>query len=233
MRGIVLALLVINIAVAAYFQFFAPAVLAEAPQKYVAPVGNYKRLAILSEQELLALSDAAESDLLPQEPALPPVCTLVGPFPRLLDAENLFERLEALDVLSEIKNVTVSGDAGYWLHLSPQISRKEALSLLRELQQKNVDSYIIPSGNLENGISLGVFSNQDRANSMQESIRQLGYDPKIAEVNRDQQEVWLFLPQGEAAKLTENRWVELLSVQDSLQKRQNLCSDVASLSNFQ
>ena len=230
MRGIVFSLLLANLGVFAYFQFFAP-VVASTPQVQAPPVGNHQSLAILSEQQLAERGLRVAS--LPPKPDTPPVCTLVGPFEKLLNAEYFVERLSALSVLSEIKRLTVAGDKGFWLHLSPLVSRKEALSLLRELQQKQVDSYIIPSGELANGISLGMFSDRSRAQDMEASIKRLGYNPEIAEVSRDQQEIWLYLPQGEAAKLAENRWLELLSAEESLQKRQNLCSDVASLSNFQ
>jgi len=232
MRAIVFSLLFVNLGVLAYFQFFSPIVAASIAEP-VAPEGNYQRLAILSDQELSVLVQQAPQKARQTVAVVPPVCTLVGPFPQLLSAEYFVENLLALNVVSEIKSLTVSGDAGYWLHLQPQVSRKEALGLLRELQQKSVDSYIIPSGDLANGISLGMFSDRSRAVGMQESIKQLGYNPQITEISRDQQEVWLYLPQGEAAKITDNRWVDLLSVEESLEKRQNLCSDVASLSNFQ
>ena len=226
MRGIVLSLLLVNIGVFAYFQFFTSAVASAPPVSSPTLVGDYQRLTLLSEQELAARTD--ETIQAPVAQSEPAVCTLVGPFPELLAAEYFVERLSALSVLSSIQNLTVSGDPGYWLHLQPLVSRKEALSLLRGLQQKNVDSYIIPSGDLANGISLGMFSDRSRASAMQSSIKQLGYDPKILEVGRDQTEIWLYLPQGEAAKIADNRWIELLSAEESLEKRQNLCSDVAS-----
>jgi len=87
---------------------------------------------------------------------------------------------------------------------------------------------VIPTGNLKNGISLGMFSQQERAENVKESILELGYEPEILAEPREQREVWVFLPQGESLKISDERWSELLSGKELLEKRQILCSDVAS-----
>jgi cell division septation protein DedD len=156
------------------------------------------------------------------------ICTLVGAFDRLLKAEYFVERLSALGLSSEIKNIAVEIETWYWLYLPPEASRKEALRRLSEVQQRGIESYVIPSGNLANAISLGTFSKKDLALAMRDTVIKQGYQPEISEVPREQKEIWVFLPQGEASKISAERWAELLSSQDYLQKRQNLCSDVAS-----
>ena len=161
-----------------------------------------------------------------------PLCSLVGEFTTLLKAEYFLERLMALGLQAEIKSLVVSSKVSFWLYLPPEASRKEALRRLSELKRQGVDSYVIPKGNLANGISIGLYSRKDRAELVKDSIVKLGYTPKVEAIARDKKEIWVFLPEGEASKISPERWSELLSGKDLLQKRQNLCSDVASGSNF-
>jgi hypothetical protein len=57
-----------------------------------------------------------------------------------------------------------------------------------KFQAKNIDSYIIPSGELANGISFGMFNDQSAAQSRLEEIRMQGYQPKLREVERTHSE---------------------------------------------
>ena len=154
------------------------------------------------------------------------LCTLIGPFPSLLRAEYFNERLAALDVMANIKELTVSTGSNYWVYLKPEISRKDALRRLSELQKKGIDSYIIPRGNLANGISLGIYTNQTLAVTMRDRTKEMGYAPEIIETPRQQQQIWIFLTTREASVLNEETWLNLLSNEDSLEKRKNICSEL-------
>lgn len=246
MRWIVTSLVVMNILTFAYFQLFvdsspsgeqAASVAGTLPES-VQPIilfsekpgrGSISAVRVAPELEGVgAESSQIVESVVPDQP----LCTLVGSFKRLLKAEYFSERLVALGLHAEVRHVVVASEPGYWLHLPPEVSRKEALRRLRELQSRKIDSYIIPSGNLENGISLGMFSNKEHADTMLARIQKQGYQPQIASVPREQKEIWVFLPEGEAAKLRYERWAELLSSENYLQKRQNLCTDVASSQKF-
>jgi hypothetical protein len=171
---------------------------------------------------------------LPKQPASVGVpisrslCTLVGSFSGQAKAEYFVRRLASLGAKAEVKNLLVSTTVGFWLHLPPLSSRKELFLRLSELKRQGVDSYVIPDGDLANGISLGMFSEAERAENLQNKMISLGYHPKIAEVPREKRELWVFLLQAEATKIDHERWSKLLSGKELLQKQQNLCSDVAS-----
>jgi len=156
------------------------------------------------------------------------LCSLVGAFPNVVLAETFSQKLSGLGVKSKVKNLLVSSTVGYWLHLPPLSSRKEVLRRLRELQRQGVDSYVIPDGDLQNGISLGMFSEKQRAEELKKDIQGLGYRPEVLSVPRERRELWVFLEQSEADKISSERWLTLLSGKDLLQKQQNSCSDVAS-----
>lgn len=237
MRWIVASLVVLNIAVFVYFQLFAKKESSDSIVKPAVPVlGSIESVVLLSEvkgsvpvESIKVESPTVRPEMLPKPFEIDePLCTLVGSFKRLLKAEYFVERLQSLGLSAEVKNLVVDSQPGYWLHLPPEKSRKEALRRLSELQRRGIDSYVIPSGNLANGISLGMFSSKERADSMMSSVSAQGYKPQIVDVPREQKEIWAFLPQGEAAKLSDERWSELLSSEEYIQKRQNVCSDVAS-----
>lgn len=156
------------------------------------------------------------------------MCMRVGAFSSMADANDFVEKLSEGGVKSTVKNVLVSTTVGFWLHLPPLPSSKELRRRLAELQRQGVDSYAIPDGELANGVSLGMFSEQQRAESLQKSISQLGYRPKIAEVPREKRELWVFLLKGEEQKVSDEMWFKWLSVNNLPKKQEILCSDVAS-----
>ncbi|MGH1374247.1 MAG: hypothetical protein ACRBBW_19570 [Cellvibrionaceae bacterium] len=164
------------------------------------------------------------------EPVVPeqPMCTYVGPFKALLPAEYFVEHLSALEVLAEVQRVEVPGTPSFWVHQQPQSSRKEALRRLHELQAKNIDSYVIPKGDLENGISFGLYNKLESAERRLERIQAKGYQAEIRRVDRTFEEVWVSLAVAEAEKVGQELWFELMNREDGLEKRQNFCPDVAS-----
>lgn len=234
MRWIVISLLVVNVGVFIYAQFFlAKEKNVEQSSDVIASNsnGSQESIKLLIEarslnadiQSIAAVPDASSVKSVRQS-----LCTLVGPFPKLLNAEYFLEQLQSLNVNAEIRSIVVVSEPGFWLHLSPEKSRKEALRRLSELQARGIDSYVIPNGDLANGISLGMFSDEEGAKAMAKNIQEQGYKPKIVGVPREQKELWVFLPEGEAPKIGDEKWLKLISAEDLLQKRQNVCTDLAS-----
>jgi hypothetical protein len=162
------------------------------------------------------------------EPATPPLCTLVGPFAELLKAEYFQERLAALDVLATVQELEVPGEVSYWIYLPPRESRKQAFNEFRELQAKGIDSYVIPKGELANGISFGMFSQPNLAKSRLEDMRSRGYAAELKEVARTYKEIWAVVAAAEAAKLAPESWLQVMASEDNLERRQNFCPPVAS-----
>lgn len=157
-----------------------------------------------------------------------PLCTLVGPFPELLKAEYLVEHLAALDVSARIQDIEIPGEQSYWVYLPPRDSRKQAFNQLRELQAKGIDSYVIPKGELANGISFGMFSQADLAASRLEDMRGRGYAAELKEITRSYRETWVVVPAGQAGRLSPESWQQMLADGGDLERRQNFCPPVAS-----
>jgi len=157
-----------------------------------------------------------------------PICTLVGPFADLLKGEQLLQRMRALEFEGSMRELEMPGEKGFWVYLIPEISQKAALRRLHELQAKNIDSFVIPSGDLTNGISLGMFNKSDEAEKAAKILIDQGYAVEIKPVERSYQESWVVINAQEAQKISAELWFQLLDGLPDLQHRQNFCPGVAS-----
>jgi hypothetical protein len=128
-------------------------------------------------------------------------CYSVGPFKDENDAKFLGIRAEALGFSSEMRSLATGGSIEHWVHIPPLSNRQQSLQLLRELQGRGIDSYIITQGELAEGISLGLFRNQTSAEKLTEKMRGMDYNVIIKEVLRGEKELWLEFPQ--VTQLTE------------------------------
>ncbi len=63
----------------------------------------------------------------------------------------------------------------FWVYLAPQESREEALATIRTFQNKGVSDYrLIVKGNLQNAISMGLFSSQASVNKRLSELKKKG-----------------------------------------------------------
>lgn len=160
------------------------------------------------------------------------LCEMVGPFKDRQQALDFVERLAAMDVDAEVKEVELPAGSRYQIYLPPEESHKAALRKLTELQAKQVDSYIIPKGELENGISLGMFSKKNLAEQRLRDMRGIGLVPEMNIIERTYWELWVMLAPGEGGKLSKLTWSRAMEGINNLERRQNFCLDVASKDNF-
>ena len=113
------------------------------------------------ELPIAAEKDAVVSD---EEDVKQPVCYQLGPFPEKSDAENIASGLAAYRLASKIIKTTSVKVSGYWAMLPAQGSVKESNKLIKELKEKGlVDVRRFVTGEFENAISLGLFSNENNA----------------------------------------------------------------------
>jgi hypothetical protein len=125
-------------------------------------------------------------------------CYSVGPFKDESDARFLGIRAEALGFDSQMRSLATGGSVEHWVHIPPLANRQQSLQLLRELQSRGVDSYIITQGDLAEGISLGLFRNKQSAAGLAKKMQVMDYKVVIKEVLRGEKELWLELPQVSA-----------------------------------
>lgn len=130
-------------------------------------------------------------------------CYAAGPFVDEIDARHLQARSSALNFTATLFSLEKSSDrpSEHWVHIPPRSSREAAMRLLRELQGRNIDSYIITQGELADGISLGLFRVEASAKKVQSDMQALGYPVEIRVVNDMQREYWVEIK--ESAQLNE------------------------------
>ena len=63
----------------------------------------------------------------------------------------------------------------FWVYLAPQESREEAMATIRTFENKGVSDYrLIVKGNLQNAISMGLFSSQASVNKRLSELKKKG-----------------------------------------------------------
>jgi hypothetical protein len=231
MRLIFIVLLVANIAFFG-FQVFGRADTVT-PKPKADAVRQFGNLQTLAERNKKAgtprsQSEAVGSAQVSSAASTEPLCQLVGPFGELLRAEYLVERLAALEVPASIRNLEVADGRVFWVYLKPEMSEKEALRRLYEVQAKSIESYIISSGELANGISLGQFSDDEAAKNQQAKVRELGYAAEIKEVPKTRNEIWVDVKEQSGRKINADQWANLLKEEKAVERRENYCLGVAN-----
>ncbi|ASP37485.1 hypothetical protein CHH28_01815 [Bacterioplanes sanyensis] len=160
-----------------------------------------------AEQRLQLVNEARTRLAQRQQPVAPVVskprlCQVAGPFmdqQRLNDARA---RAVAVGLQTRVKRISAPSaePTEYWVHVPPQANRQQARKVLRELQSRRIDSYIITQGELADGVSLGLFRNQSSAENLQNQVRALGIDVRIQVVSDTQDELWLELNEADIAE---------------------------------
>ena len=174
--------------------------------------------------ELAPLASSPTSGA-PQDEQL--ACELLGPFIEARLGNAVLGRVRDQGYVAESLRREVRGTSDYWVYYPPLPTRKEALRQLKELQARNIDSYVITQGELVNGISLGLFTQRASAEGLRGRMTELGYRVEIQEVSRSHQEFWVSLVYPEAAPPgggAGEMWGRLMADFPLMQRRTTSCA---------
>lgn len=133
----------------------------------------------------------------PNEPtpvtALPQTqgCIVLGGFVDQAVTEQVAGLLSGHGIASKLHTVETQGESSYLVYLPPFASHAEALTKLRELKAKAIDSFIIADGERVNGISLGVFAKEESAKKLQSQLSDKGYNTSLTNTARVSQQYTL------------------------------------------
>ena len=250
LRWVVLVLLLCNSIYFAWQRYLAPSAVA-VPISAVEPLGE--RVDLLSEGRTQAVTTTAQSVVVEPAPlpathsqSAPPVaaqpavagvpaeapaalvCQMIGPFREKISARQVHDRLAAVPIQSDLYQINVPTKPVFWVYLGPMHSRQEAQDQHRQLLGKNIESFIITEGPLLNGVSLGVFSLPESAQSMLRQRREQGYDAKLREVPRTTPEMWLVLHASESGHLSDAIWARAHVGIDGVERRKSRCDVIAT-----
>lgn len=156
------------------------------------------------------------------------VCLFLGSFDERARALALEQRLLSLDMQSSVMAVDAAGGIDYWVYLAPLASRQASVRQLKELQARKVDSYLIGTGDLANGISLGIFPRLDSAESVMFRLRSAGYEPLLRELPRAHQAFWVRISPESRRLVDEDMLQRLAHDFQGLEHRLMPCQGVAT-----
>lgn len=155
-------------------------------------------------------------------------CILLGPFAERALVDTLKADLGMLGYVADVLEQEVSKAPAYQVYVDEFREGYNAAGQVKLFSQVGVDSYVIATGDLAGLISVGVFRNIDSAQRMEKIMRKKGYQTKMAEIERHDDDFWL---QVKAAYIVENKkkiadFLRLKSRQSEM--RQFFCKSVAS-----
>lgn len=119
------------------------------------------------------------------------MCVSVGPYEAESDGRVLVKNLDVEGFKSKVEALELSRDEQYWVLMPPVDSRKAAMGMLKNLQAKRIDSYLVSSGEMKNAISLGLFNKEQSAKGVLASVREAGFAAELRTKERIQSEYWV------------------------------------------
>jgi hypothetical protein len=128
-------------------------------------------------------------------------CTSVGPFADLADASHAQAALRAAEF--EPRQRLEQGElwVGYWVSVQNLVSREDAEDAVKMLSDSGItDVYLMPGTDPANVLSLGVFSDYQRAQRRADEIRALGLEPRIDDRKRAGTVYWIDVDLPEPGK---------------------------------
>lgn len=204
MRWILISLLVLNLAYLGY-EFSTPQITPQETSVQVEVLTGVPRIALLSE-----VKNKIPKAGLPKKNH-DQLCWAVGPFPVELDAKHLVSRMLAIDIQADIKPQSVVVKKEFWVYLPPLANKNQAIRKLKELQKRKIDSFVITEGELANGISLGLFSQQESVDRLIADLEKKKVKVSIKEIERSRDEFFVLTPIDERNLLDESTRKRLLN----------------------
>lgn len=205
MRWIFISLVVLNLAYLGY-QFTQPKKVEQQQAVDVEVATGVASIPLLSEVKGVKSRPSAGKS----KSSVNSLCWAVGPYKIELDAKHLYARMTALDLKAQIKPQSILVKEEFWVYLPPLPNKKQAVRKLKELQKRKVDSFVVTEGELANGISLGLFSQQESVDRLLASLKKKKITPKVKNLKRTRDQYWVTTPVDQQFSLDEKTQKRLL-----------------------
>ncbi len=130
----------------------------------------------------------------PREEPQPPsaACLSVGPFGAAQTGEDVLARVRGLGSEAELRSAIEEVFLGHWVQIRNIPSREEANRQVAVLQEAGFeDAYPMPEDDGERTISLGLFSDEERAERLRAQAAELGLNPEVVPQTREATTWWV------------------------------------------
>lgn len=132
------------------------------------------------------------------EPVSDASCISIGPFADLPQAAQAQAALRGAEYEPEQRVDEGELWVGYWVSVQDFATRADAEAALETLKANGIsDVYLMPGTDPNHILSLGVFSDQQRAQRRADQVRALGFAPRIDDRTRTGAVYWLDVPLSE------------------------------------
>jgi hypothetical protein len=146
-----------------------------------------------ADTELPADEQAAPAPRQPAPEAAPAaVCLSVGPFGSVEAGEDVLARVRGLGAAAELRTATEEVFLGHWVQIRNIPTRAETNRQMDILQEAGFDdAYPMPEDDGERTISLGLFSDEERAGRLQAQAAELGLNAEVVPQTREATTYWV------------------------------------------
>lgn len=137
-----------------------------------------------------------------QTPAPAPRCLSVGPFEDVASATRGAEQLRGKGFTPTQRSEEGEISKGFWVYIGGLKSDVEVARVLRILEQASIqDAHLMPESGEAGRISVGLFSERQRADRRAQAVQKLGLQTEVTERKLPGTVFWqdVVLPAGAAA----------------------------------
>jgi hypothetical protein len=174
------------------------------------------------DEALQALKLAEDPSPESPEPAVEepptPTCHILGPIPKQKTATIIVDALSD-DYRVNMRTTDVRQPAGYWVYM-PSMQRGEALRIVADLDAHGMKDYYIGK---QNYLSLGIFSDKDKAERRRKQIERIGYDALVDERFRTRQAYWIDIEEQEKPLADSDAWQQIQAAYADLSLQEAEC----------
>lgn len=151
-------------------------------------------------------------------------CQALGPFVDRDDVIAVRDRLVEAGVVAWPRAVDASRRLGYWVHTPASPSREDAAAVVERLRRAGVrDYYVVVDGDVQNAVSLGVFSAVEAAEQHASRLRALGFEVEVGERRRQLTAWWLDFPVPESGSTAAAAVIDLVLAGEGLVLQPRAC----------
>lgn len=119
-------------------------------------------------------------------------CFTFGPLAEEIMAVGLSDWFKSRHSDAAMRHEDEQGRQLLWIYLAPQDNRTEAMDTIQNLRDQGISDYrLIDRGNLENAISLGLFSSQASVNERLRELERKGYKPIVVPYYDNKRIYWV------------------------------------------
>jgi hypothetical protein len=200
-RSLVLLLLLANLLFAAWVHWVAPsrAPAAGTPTPSASDPGAIR---LLREAQLTSVPAEAAAGTVPNLTDAALACVSVGPYPERPLATQAEARLVRLGFAVRLREAREPVRVGDWVRVEDLATPEDAANALAQLKAAGVaDAYVLTEDPPGTVISLGVFTDPERAEQARMIAKMAGFEPRTVERTREADVLWLDIDRQASAGL--------------------------------